>query len=215
LEEDLLVSQAGFDFLAHYSRGFNQPAVASSFSRFSHSSIKVGARQTSFPEQWGIAFNREFFEAFRKITADRTIQVSKVEHVFKQQFPSMPRFAMQATRFWTGLFVEALKNPSRPDALKAYTAIDLGIKFAVPWNSLSTDIAHLDARGMNARSKTDEENHEESTVDFYLDHCQRCEYSNARLNQGSKWVGTKLAQEFRIATRSGAWKKLKIADYLA
>lgn len=213
LEEDLDVSHMGLDFLSASVDSKGLPAIASSYSRFNHPTAVTGQRETSFPEQWGASFNAQFFEEFARVCCDKKIDQKRVADAFVDSFPERLLFQKIGSRFWVGLFVEALKNPSRPDALMAYAAISLGIRYKVPWNSLTSDVSHLDYRGMHKSVSSKAVDHLVSISDMQPGLCLECDYSNAKLNLGPGWVTAMVAQEFRIATGSGAWKGLSFDSH--
>jgi hypothetical protein len=206
LEEDVELSLAGFDFLNQNSLGQDSPLAASSYSRYLHPGETQGSRGTSFPEQWGTAFNLSFLEEFEKIAHSKSIRASIVEKIFVSRFHGLDYFQKVGAQFWTGLFLEALHNPNRPDAIKAYTAMSLGIEFRVPWNPLSVDLSHLDSRGMNPRRSSLAVDHLVAEDEARLGFCSACEYANAHLNLGRSWTTTRLLQKFQMATRTGPWR---------
>jgi hypothetical protein len=152
-EEDVDISREGLDFLDFHTSSNEVPQIASSYSKFTHPEVASGYRVTSFPEQWGTAFNRAFYGKFLSITKGESINEDALKELMDRTFGENSRNSKKAARYWLNLYKKAQIDLNHGDALMSYAAISLGIKYKVPWTSLSRDIAHQDNRGMHKREK--------------------------------------------------------------
>lgn len=181
LEEDTSLEHSGLNFLAGLGRTF-EPAVRAGYTRAFHKGVNQVERVSFFPEQWGLSMNRSFFEAFRRVCREESVEEPLVEaHIRRLLGPSKRVLIGRATRYWSRLFRDAFQNPNHTDALFLYTAISLGLVYTTPWTSFTRDVGHLDGRGMHKRTKADLRFVSHFQTGSRLELCMKCEARNMNL----------------------------------
>lgn len=181
LEEDTSISQPGLDFLASTPEGA-QPAVSAAYARTSHTRMDRDIREAFFPEQWGLAMNRGFFDEFLDVCAEKSVEAHLVEvHINKLLGSKFPILSRRASDYWSRLFRSALLQPNHTDAIFLYTAIRNGLTYRVPWVSLAKDVGHENGRGMHGRPKQGIKPGRHVPLGGSRNLCYLCELRNMRV----------------------------------
>lgn len=200
IEEDVEISEEGLDFLNIHSLSEVVPQIASSFSKYSHFSQVSEYKVTVFPEQWGTSFNKLLYQEFLSVVSGKPIRREKIKEVMDEVFGPNSRLSLKATKYWYGLYRAAQNDLNHGDALMSYAAISSGIKYRVPWESLSTDIADLDHRGMHKRGKKKSYPVHRSKVLVINDEvtCPRCELLNSQVKTDFQLLVKALLYKIRV-----------------
>lgn len=197
IEEDNLVSNTGFSFLAESIAEERNIQAATAFTSHFHSPSIFHERFTLFPEQWGTAISLKVFEKFVEVWKNKTVRREVVYEKTKPLFGYNPWIHRLVVEKWHRIFRESVSVPSYGDALFMYCVWDLGCSYRVPINSLVEDLGSMDDRGMNPRQGTFE-----ATPHYFapklisnLNFCQRCERESCLIQ------GTGLKQSITFALR--------------
>lgn len=203
-EEDIEISMGGLDFLDFHTSSKKTPQIASSFSKFTHPEETEGYKVTSFPEQWGIALNKAFYARFLLIAGGESVKEASLKELMDETFGKDSKNSIRATRFWLNLYKSAQIDVNHPDALLSYTAITLGVKYKVPWVSLSRDTAHQDGRGMHRREKQAPPPLHVRKISSVNGErvCMECELANSQIKYGIRTRVKKILYSIKILVKS-------------
>ncbi len=153
LEEDNLISNDGLDFLTNQVVTSSKPLIASAYSKFNHGTEIPGNRHTNFPEQWGISMNSAQFGFYQQVMRDKKVRLRKIRRMFHETFHEEPLYAEMLSQFWFHHYNNMIGHSDYGDGVISYSAVEAGIHYAVPWDSLVSDLGHLDSRGINPRQE--------------------------------------------------------------
>jgi hypothetical protein len=151
LEEDNLVSNEGFDFLANSTAAQVKPGIATAYTSQAHSGRSNGTRFTLFPEQWGTALNVPVYEKFREVWFSKSIERKVTSEMLSEHFKGNDIYRKIVIEKWHRMFLASAEDKSYGDALMTYAAFALSTPYQVPLNSLVQDLGSLDGRGMHPR----------------------------------------------------------------
>ena len=187
LEEDNLVSEEGFDFLAHSSASGTSAGIASAYTSLEHTLVTQTSRFTLFPEQWATALNLPIYEKFREVWFSKKIDKEVTSKILSEHFKGDWVYRKLVTEKWHRVFLASVQDKSYGDALMTYVAFSLGIPYQVPMKSYVTDLGAEDLRGLHPRL-----DHIESSPHIFSAHtllgksfCTTCE----RLSSGIPGTG--------------------------
>jgi hypothetical protein len=179
LEEDILVSQEGFDFLTRQTG--NRSFARSAYTSTSHiSSQEILLMHTCFPQQWGTSYSADIITAFINLKKPIQIKRGPIRKALKTIKAPIRRMLM--VELWFEHLQNCLAHPSYGDALVQYCSWEVGAYFEIPLTSLVIDIAHLEIGGINPRPLPSKpENHTLLNIDEYPIICHKCELKRALL----------------------------------
>ena len=152
LEEDNLVTDMGFEFLAKSTASLKTPGIASAFTSQVHQDSSSESRFTLFPEQWATALNLPIYEEFKRTWRSKNIEKHVTEVMMSEHFKGNPLFRRIVIEKWHRIFLASVSDLSYGDALMTYAAFKLNTPYQVPMQSLVRDIGSLDPRGLHPRA---------------------------------------------------------------
>jgi hypothetical protein len=179
LEEDILVSKEGFDFLTRQteSKSFARSAYTSTFHI---SNQKISTMHTFFPQQWGTSYSSDIIVEFLNLNKPSQIKRGPIWKALKSIKAPIRHILM--VELWFEHLQNCLSHPSYGDALVQYCSWKLSAFFEIPCISLVSDIAHLENGGINSRSLPSAPDfHTLFSVDEYPIICNLCESERALL----------------------------------
>jgi len=188
LEEDVAISTTGLDFLASNVVNSDFPQASSAFTRAVHKKFPEDApRKTFFPELWGMALNRAFFDSFERLWTNKDLTHAEVLQAIQISLPTLSsRRTELAADWWLRLLRFGLDHHTHQDAVFAATAMRLKVPFLAPWETFVSDAAFGDDRSLHPRTERDRFVFEHS-ADSRGGYCLKCESKFGRLSQ-SGWM---------------------------
>ncbi len=186
IEDDNLVTEVGFSFLAKLEHKSSIPEIRSAFNKSVNHVVgqNVEYRHSLFPIQWGTSINSVIFSKYCENWYNKRIDESIVKYrIF--DLPGIDYVTKKRLhRFWSNYFNSAILSPRHGDVVMQYTVFSEGIFFQVPLEDQVEDLGALDNRGMNSRNGSHIiQNHVNAKV-WATDQafiCPRCEIRNARI----------------------------------
>jgi hypothetical protein len=151
LEEDNLVTNEGFNFLANSTASQKAPGIATAYTSQRHRETSATSCYTLFPEQWGTALNIPIYEKFREVWFSKRIERHVTAAMLSEHFKCAGIYEKIVVEKWHRMFMASANDKSYGDALMTYSAFALGTPYQVPLNSHVEDLGSLDARGMHPR----------------------------------------------------------------
>jgi hypothetical protein len=151
LEEDNLVTNEGFDFLANSTASQRSPGIATAFTSQRHEKTTLESCYTMFPEQWGTALNIPIFEKFKEVWFSKKIERNVTAAMLSEHFKGNAIYKKIVIEKWHRMFIASANDKSYGDALMTYSAFALATPYQVPLNSLVQDLGSQDGRGMHPR----------------------------------------------------------------
>jgi hypothetical protein len=128
LEEDMELSQSGYDFLSAVTIGSTPEERIAYYSTGHKPSASI--RSTRFPEQWGISLNASLFQEFKLVSSLNSVNwevisksIKSMEVGFLQKIATMI--------YWHRLFTQELNQPHGWDACLQYATWKSGAKVLV------------------------------------------------------------------------------------
>ena len=151
LEEDNLVTDEGFNFLANSTASQRTPGIATAYTSQRHRETTATSCYTLFPEQWGTALNIPIYEKFKDVWFSKQIERNVTTEMLSEHFKGNRMYKKIVIEKWHRMFTASAYDKSYGDALMTYSAFALGTPYQVPLNSLVQDLGSLDGRGMHRR----------------------------------------------------------------
>ena len=156
LEEDNLITPDGLNFLTNQISGSANPLIASAYTKMKHNQYLDGVRHTNFPEQWGISLNQAFFEILERVVTNRKVKIKPIRNLYYETFSRNRIYAESLSQYWYHHYANIMSHPDYGDGIISYAAVSAGIRYITPWTSYVTDLGHLDSRGINPRTNSEE-----------------------------------------------------------
>jgi len=138
LEEDMVISKSGLDFLAEVSKS-PQPEHRVAFTRRRHTQSPNLTRSTRFPEQWGISINKQMFELLRSNFQSADVDWKIVWRIMRG-FGVSPLQRFSSALYWHRLMKSQISSPHGWDALLQYTCWKAGRLSLVSNDCFVTDL---------------------------------------------------------------------------
>lgn len=151
VEEDNLVSDEGFAFLANSTASQRAPGIATAYTLQGHYETSIKSCYTLFPAQWGTALNIAIYEKFREVWFSKRIDRSVTAEMLSAHFKGNEVYKKIVIEKWHRMFMASVNDMSYGDALMTYSAFALGTPYQVPLNSFVRDLGSQDERGMHTR----------------------------------------------------------------
>lgn len=151
LEEDNLVTDEGFDFLANSTASQSAPGIATAYTSQGHREASIASCYTLFPDQWGTALNIPIYEKFKEVWFSKQVERNVTEAMLSEHFKGNGIYKKIVIEKWHRMFMASVGQKSYGDALMTYSAFALGTPYQAPLNSFVYDLGSLDGRGMNPR----------------------------------------------------------------
>jgi hypothetical protein len=153
LEEDNLVTNDGFNFLAYSTASLKTPGIATAYTSQEHSDASITSRYTLFPEQWGTALNMPIYEKFKEVWISKRIERNVTAAMLSEHFKGDRIYKKIVVEKWHRMFMASVNDKNYGDALMTYSAFALGTPYQAPLNSFVHDLGSLDGRGMHPRAE--------------------------------------------------------------
>lgn len=133
------------------------PILLSGYSHFNHQpNTNMTIKGNLFLPMWGLAFNEVFYDLFCRIWHKKSYDFRIVENVlgkiFQDKSIAGSIHRTSAISYWKEYMGWGFRNKNRWDAVANYALWTESCFSLSTVNRLSTDLSHLDNRGMNQRS---------------------------------------------------------------
>lgn len=180
LEEDLDITNEGFEFLTCSPQGRNIARSAyTSTNHFSYVNTKL--MQTFFPQQWATAYTDKILVEFLSFNYTSKVKRSVIWMATQNVRGLLRRILL--TEHWYEHIKNCLAHPSYGDALVQYCVWKMNLSFVIPTQSFVTDIAHIESGGLNPRANTQiATNHFLSPGQNDLIFCEECERNRSQIS---------------------------------
>jgi hypothetical protein len=192
LEEDNDISEIGLNFLQKSISTVTEPAVFTSYSSSNHTGTYSGLeyRRTLFSQLWGNAINETAHYALEKTWLDKSVDTKMIEKtiydLIRPRNLNEKNFAKRTSKYWSQYFYNGLISPRHTDIALMYAMWSCDGILGAPWQNLSTDLSHLDFRGMNQRDDQRDIGSHTQKLDFMenTQFCKQCEIRDSRVVYG-------------------------------
>lgn len=153
IEDDTLVSNQGFDFLANAVSASTAPQIAAGYNKFFHTNVdsSSGFRNTLFPTQWSTSLNASMFRIVEEVWQERRVEWKLVAKRITKLNGIGVEKKVRLFMYWYRYFKNSLKSHRHTDIVVQYAVFKSGAQYKVPWGDYVEDIAFKDWRGMNIR----------------------------------------------------------------